>query len=344
MIRVKFLFLGLFVAFSTTVLAQSEWKKYDYSSYNFKIDFLQEPTFSIDSSTFNDSPLISYYWELNVSDTLHENKYYSSSLVAYPSNFIHSDSLLTVVEGFINSTQNSILKDEAYTLLSSSLIEKNGFPGKVFKWKNNSNNIFIEFQVFLVENRLFQLSIVSREGKNHNIFINKYFDSFRIINIPKGKFALPNTSNERTIFIKFPGVPNEETKIVDSEYGKLTLDIQIYEPKVNDVNMVYVAMETKYPTNVIDKNYTDDLNAFYKKAIDSSLNSVNGELISIKDIYYNGMLGKEYRCYFSEGKALMVYRYYYIGDNFYSIGIITSPDKDKNEGMNNFFESFEIKE
>lgn len=342
MIKTKHLILGLFLVFSLISKAQSDWKKYDYSSYNFSVSFPQEPQFSIDSSTFNDSPLNTYFWELNVSDTLHSNSYYSVSLTTYPSDFIHSDSLLTVVEGFINSTQNSLLEDDSFTNLSSSLIEKKGFPGKVFKWKNNSNDIFLEFQVFLIESSLFQLSIVSREGENHNKLINQYFDSFEIVNVSSGTFKLPELSNNRTLSINFPEIPTEQKKTVDSEYGKLQLDIQTLEPKSKDKNLVYVAMETKYPTNVIKPNDTYGLNTFYKKSIDGSLNSVNGELISINDIYYNDNLGKEYRCYFSEGKALMVYRIFYIDNRLYSFGVITTPDNDKNKMMNKFLDSFKI--
>ncbi len=334
----------LIMIFSMTVLSQPDWKEYVFDSYNFKIEFFQRPDFSADSSVFNDSQLITYFWELNVDDPLHENIYYSISQSVYPSDFIHSDSLFPVVEGFIGSTQNSLFGDEDFTLLSSSLSEKHGYPGKVFKWKSNPNNVFLEFQVYLVENSLFELSVVSRERKNHNPFISRYFDSFEIINLQKGNYVLPVRANERTFLIAFPEVPDEQTKTVDSEYGKLSLDIQILEPKGKEDNMVYIAMETKYPKGVVDPGDKDALNSFYEKAIDGSLNSVNGELISISDIYYKDKPGKEYRCSFSEGNALIVYRYFLIDDNFYSLGVITLPEKDKNKGMKKFFDSFGIKD
>ncbi|OFX87423.1 MAG: hypothetical protein A2W99_07215 [Bacteroidetes bacterium GWF2_33_16] len=339
--KINLLTMGLLLS-SLVSIAQINWKIYDYSSLNFKIGFYNEPNLSIDSSFLNDSPLISYLLETNIEDSLHENNYYSVSLVTYPTDFIHSDSSLSTVEGFINSTQNSILDDEIYTLLSSTLIEKDGFPGKSFKWKNNSSNIFFEFQVYLVENKLFQLSVVSREGKNHNTFINKYFDSFELINITKGDFSIPKYISKRTLSITFPGVPTANNNIVDSEYGKLSLDIQIYEPNTEDKNMVYVAMETKYPYAIFDKNDTSALNEFYRKSIDGSTNSVNGQLASINDIYYDGNLGKEFRCYFSGGNALMVYRLFYIGGIFYNFGVITLPETDKNKAMNDFFDSFGI--
>jgi hypothetical protein len=333
----------LFLTFSIKVLSQPGWKEYVNESYKFTIDFFQTPDFSVDSSVFNDSPLITYFWELNVDDPQHENIYYSVSQVNYPPDFIHSDSLFPVIEGFINSTQNSLIGDDSYNLISASLVQKHGYPGKVFKWKNNSN-IFLEFHVYLVKNKLFELSVVSRAGENHNQFISMYFDSFELISIPKGNYYLPGYANERTIMIVFPEVPSEQTKTVDSEYGKLSLDIQILEPEVRVDNMVYIAMEAKYPSGMFDPGDSGELNTFYKKAIDGSINLVNGELISISDVFYRDKPGKEYRCYFSGGQALMVYRYFFINDNFYSIGVITLPEKDKNNGMIKFFDSFGIKD
>lgn len=325
-----------------TVLSQADWKKYEYDSHQFKIAFYQEPDISVDSSDFNNSPLTNNFWELNIEDPLHDNLYYSVSKIAYPSGFIHSDSLFSTVEGFISSTQQSLIGDENFTLLASSLTEKHGYPGKVFKWKSNSNGAFLEFHVYLVENKLFELAVVSRAGKNHNPSLEKFFKSFEIINIQRGSFSLPVNGNERTILVNFPEVPHEQSKTVDSEYGKLSLDIQILEPEIAEDNKVYIAMETVYPAGVVDPEDAGALDNFYKKAIDGSLNSVNGELISINDIYYQDNPGKEYRCYLSGGQALMVYRYYFIKDNFYSLGVITIPEKDRNKGMISFFDSFEI--
>lgn len=329
--------------FVHTSNAQSNWKTYEYNPYDFKINFLQTPVITKDTSAFNDTTLITNYWELDVTDSLHPNSYYSISLVTYPSTFIHSDSNLAVIEGFINSTQNKLLHDVEFTNLSASQSSKNGYLGKIFKWKNNSNNVFFEFHVYLIENKLYQLSVISRSGKNHNTAINQYIDSFEFLNTPKGNFTSSTTSNKRTISLKFPGNPTEQIKTIDTEFGKLHLDIQSLEPKEKDENLVYIAMETKYPKNIIDINNTYELNGFYKESIDGSLHAVNGELISINDIYYDGHLGKEYSCYFSEGKALMVYHLFFIDNNLYNFGVITSSSKTQNKGMKKFFKSFKIK-
>lgn len=336
--RLSFLMFGLIII-NISACGQGEWKQYNFDI--LKIDFPQNPEYSTDNTLLDDSPLITHYWESNILDESHENLYYSVSYTLYPSDYIYSDSLFSLVEGFINSTQNDLLDDDTFTLLSSTLVERQGYPGKIFKWKNNSSNRFLEFQVFLVESTLFQLSVVSRAGENHNVFINKFFDSFEIINTPHGNFSIPEITSERTFAIDFPGEPKNNSRTVDSEYGKLALDIRTYEP-IGQHNLLYIVMETKYPTQVANQNDLNALNAFYKKSIDGSINSVNGVLISIEDIYIQDKLGKEFRVSFSEGKALMVYRVLYFDNSMYMIGVITSPNKDNNIEMNKYFESFRI--
>ena len=328
--------------FYISTYGQEGWKFYYYPDKNFKIDFCQQPAFSADTSFLQDTPIVTYNWEINVDDTLHENKYYGLSLTKYPSEYICSDSLLSVVEGFINSSQSALFDDKEFVLLSSSLVEKDGYPGKIFKWENTNTNMFLEFRVFLVNSSLYQLSVVSREDQNHNIFINKYFDSFNLINTTKGSFTLPDDSVEQKYIIDFPSKPTTQNKLIDSEYGKLTISIQTLEADEASENLVYVSLQTKYPTKVVNQDDIYELNKFYKKCIDNSLLSVNGELISINDVLYNNKPGKEYRCYFSKGEFLIVYRFFYIDEFLYSLGVITYPNKDNNRKMSDFFNSFRI--
>jgi len=336
-------FLTLFLsALCVCSYGQDGWKSYNYPDKNFRIDFFQQPNISADTSFLQDTPIVTYNWEINVDDTLHENKYYGLSLTKYPSEYICSDSLLSVVEGFINSSQSALFDDKEFVLLSSSLVEKDGYPGKIFKWENTNTNMFLEFRVFLVNSSLYQLSVVSRESQNHNMFINNYFDSFNLINTTKGNFIVPKDSVAQKYLIDFPSKPTTQNKLIDSEYGKLTINIQTLETNEDSDNIAYVSLQTKYPTKVVNQDEIYELNKFYKKCIDNSLQSVNGELISINDVFYKNRLGKEYKCYFSKGEFLMVYRVFYIDEYLYSLGVITYPNKDNNRRMSDFFNSFRI--
>lgn len=339
----RLLFLLGLLAFSFKISAQSEWKKIESDRYNFELLFYEEPVALVDSTKLQGETLNIYSWELEVQDSLHSNQYYSIYRTAYPSDFIHSDSLFTLVEGFINSTQSSLLEDKEFSLLSSVIDERNGFPGKIFKWKSLSNGVHLQFQVYLVNNILFELSTVVREGEEQNVSIGKYFDSFKVRGLPNGSFEIKNDNREPTYSIQFKETPSLQNKVVDSDYGKLSMDIKLLEVEdPTHPNLLYMAMETKYPVAVAEEGDTYALNTFYKASIDGSLAAVNGELISINDIYYDSYLGKEYKCYYAGGQALMVYRLFYVEGSLYQHGVITNPDKDDNKDIQRFFQSFKF--
>ncbi len=105
--------------------------------------------------------------------------------------------------------------------------------------------------------------MVSREDKNHNIFINNYFDSFNLINTTKGNFIVPNDSVAQKYLIDFPSKPTTQNKLIDSEYGKLTINIQTLETDETADNIVYVSLQTKYPKKVVNQDEIYELNKFY---------------------------------------------------------------------------------
>jgi hypothetical protein len=335
--NLKQILLAVLLVVSMGAGAQS-----NFAAHRFNINFPFEPQFSADTSSLGDAPVPTYSWTLEVADTLHPNSFYAVSATEYPSDYIHSDSLFAVVEGFINSSQNSMFEDEDFTNLTVEFVERNGYPGKCFKWKSNNSNIYLEFYVFLIENRLFELSVVSRDGQHHNKQIAAFFDSFAPVGIPKGSYVLPQLLAKRTLSIDFPAAPTVQTKTFDSEWGKLTLDVRTLETQLDEQQIVYIAMETQYTSAPVDVSDPYALNVFYKARIDNSLASISGDLVSLHDIYYQKNLGKEYRSYCYKGQLMAVYRAYLIGDRMYCFGVLTTPDNLKNKSVQKFLSSFQV--
>lgn len=321
--------------------AEKKWKTYSYKENNFQIDFYKKPENKIDTLYLKNEILLKNSYFLNVNDDNHDNSYYSISHTIYPNNYINSDSSFSTLEGFINSSQDKLVNDENNILLSSIIIYKNGYFGKSFKWKKNKEEYFFENQVFLIKNNLYELNVVSKIDHNHNIYINQFFNSFIIQNIEKGSFYLPENEDNITFSIDFPQCPKTQTQTVDTEGGKLDIIMQIYEPKNGDKNNIYIASETKYPDNGIDTSIVS-LELFYEKAINGTLISINGKLISSKTIYYKNYMGKEYKVNLYDGITIMLFRYFFINNYFYNFGVATIPANENNDDMNNFINSFKI--
>jgi hypothetical protein len=58
-----FLTVVTIILVSMISFGQTNLKEFTFEEHDFKISFNQPPIASSDSSEFNDSPLITYYWE-----------------------------------------------------------------------------------------------------------------------------------------------------------------------------------------------------------------------------------------------------------------------------------------
>lgn len=339
----KLLFFLTLALFVLQAQAQTDWVKIKSDEHHFELDFYQDPITYTDTFELEGQNLYAHTWELDLEEgASHPNTYYLICKTEYPADFIHSDSVFELVDGFISSTQASLLEEKDFKLLSSTLDEKNGFPGKIFKWKNEENNVYFQYQVYLVNNILFELSLVVQEGHEHNKAIRKFFDSFSTRGISDGNFEIKNDAAAPTYFVNFTDEPTTQHRVIDSEAGKITLTIRMLEVKdKKSPNMMFMANETKYPTS-INKEDTRTLNAFYKNAIDGALASTNGELISMEDIYYETYLGKEYKYYVGGGQAIVVSRAFLIEGTMYILGVFTQPGKEDNKEQKKFFNSFKL--
>jgi len=340
---IKTIFLVLLLSQSVNCLfGQDNLTVYNYEKFNFSISFLQEPQYLIDTTYLDENPIYIYRWELNVDDESHENSYYSVSTSTYPSEFIHSDSSSVTIDGFLNSTQNDYINDKEYTLLSSSDIEINGYPGKIFKWKYSNSNVFFESRVFLVNSSLYEIFVLTKEEQNNNKYINLFLNSFELLNIPKGNYSIEIPIKKATYSIEFPDKYIDSTIIVNSQQYKIVTYIKLCEPKDKSINYLYLSSEAKFPKSIVDVNNKYELDNYYKKTIDATANSMNAKVSVINDISYKKYNGKEYKCYLSDGKVLMIGRLFYINDCLYVMAVMTKPDQENNKQLKKFFKTFKV--
>jgi hypothetical protein len=339
----KPLLLILVLLASLNAKAQPNWKKYEFADQHFSIEVPYAPTLAIDTLVFNNEPLLGHRWEIKVRDSLHENLFYGFGVTEYPAKFISSDSSQALVEEYLASTQKSLAENSQFELISTNLTSVHGYLGKAFKWKNQKSGLFFQFRVFLLKNRLYQLVLVCRKGQEFNESISRFFESFRAIDIPKGSFVLPD-AQEQNFSVAFPGLPTAKTQTIDSDIGgRLTFTMLLYEAEQPSENLAFMAAQVKYPQNVIDASNPQSLDAFYSKSIQGTIKALNAEFVSVVDISYQKHPGREYRCQLMGGKALCVYRIFFINDHLYTVGVITTHGNDKNGGLVKFLDSFQLK-
>lgn len=159
--------------------------------------------------------------------------------------------------------------------------------------------------------------------------------------ISNGSYKLPTLDKNRSFTINFPNKPKEETKVLDSDDSQVVIDIQILDEKINDVDAM-VAMETKMQESFEMPKNKYELNKLYFKSINNSINAVNGSLISLNDINYKNINGKEFKVLIGEGEKLMIYRIFFHNNNLYNFGVVIDPQNENNKFALDFLNSFNL--
>ncbi|MCV9386186.1 hypothetical protein [Reichenbachiella ulvae] len=151
-------------------------------------------------------------------------------------------------------------------------------------------------------------------------------------------------STEYGFKVDFPKEPTSNPQTVNSEIGLLKMNIFMYEASNNkkDDNLVYMVNSTEYPDTLINSNKTEILYNFFRNSIDGAVNNVHGKLLSETVITIDEYPGREIRVDFQNGKAVITMRLYLVKNQMYMLQTITETNKDFNNSIKRFFDSFEL--
>ncbi len=160
----------LLVMLPIFTFAQKEWLALDASTEQLKISFFAEPNVVYDTVDIGDGMQATVIaWDVEIDDASHPNVLYSLGVTKFPASFLHSDSSFEAIEPLLESAASPIMESEYFEHLSGKYQMKDGYPGKNYKFKVLGSEGMLEMQVFLVENQLIQLSIITRPENWFNI-------------------------------------------------------------------------------------------------------------------------------------------------------------------------------
>ncbi len=146
--------------------------------------------------------------------------------------------------------------------------------------------------------------------------------------------------------ILFPQKVKTERKEIDSEVGKLQLDITMYDASGDEKedNLIYGLFTTVYPDSIMNSDKKEILQKFFRGAIDGAVKNVQGKLLSEEEISLNDFPGREIRVDYREGLAVIKMRCYLVHNILYMIQTITLTEKEKNPSALFFLNSFKLKQ
>lgn len=125
--------------------------------------------------------IVKYIWKSVLKTEDHKNVFYNINSTLYPSYIIHSDSL-GLVQLLFNDHEPAYFMNKQYELLERKDISRFGYPGANFIWLNKEDNSRICNYYYMIENRLYYLSILLPVWDNNSIRLkDRFIDSFELI-------------------------------------------------------------------------------------------------------------------------------------------------------------------
>ncbi|MEO8769484.1 MAG: hypothetical protein ABI402_05350 [Ferruginibacter sp.] len=145
--------------------------------------------------------------------------------------------------------------------------------------------------------------------------------------------------------INFPAKAENDSSVIDSQIGKLTVFTHMYSApgSKSDSNLVYGLIETEYPEDYIKLNTKELEEHFFKGAVTGVLNKVNGKLISEKEINIGKYPGREILVDYPERAVIIKMRFFIERNKLFALQTISNAGKEKNTNSSRFMNSFELK-
>ncbi len=299
---------------------------------NFKITFPNSPTKSKIENPTTLFQGIEYKYKTSIENTIY-------SIISYniPVSFFQNDT------NRFDKILYYMLIDEEYTennIIRNEIVNYAHFKGYSIKWKLK-NLLIAQKRIFLINDVLYIISVITPEQKSHNNSIFDFFTSFEIDGII-------NTQNNSTnVFkksykIKFDRPTKfETTEISTSNYGNLTINLEISENDINKSNFMYGIVSSVLPVSSDSLNI-EELESVFNDFIKGAVGSLPANLLSVEDIKYKGFPGKDIKMqWYANGQEVIIRtRYYFIKKNLYGLSVYYLPKKENIKDIEDFYNSF----
>ncbi len=319
---------------------QNNTNKFQDKKGKFKIFFPAKPKITKQSGETEYGKITIYSFKSEPEND--DNLSYEVSYLDYPESFADTLSIKSVYALF-NGSQTTNITSDNIQLIGTFNHDILGYIGREFRWQDIETNEFFRVRFYMIKNRMYILAVNTKEENNFNVSINQFFESFELINTkPNPKEELLSKINEKIYSVKFPKAPEVREMEMPTEYGNAKIIAEAYQPKLNnDDNLIYMVTTLEYPED-ITKTDNFNLDNYYSNVIQTALTGRQSSLISQKKILKNGIAGIEVKESFKGGQIVIKQRTFLKGNLQIGIQVMTVSKNDKNESMNNFFDSFEF--
>lgn len=109
-----------------------------------------------------------------------DNILYMVSWVDYPEGSLHSDST-ELVENLLDATVETAVLNVNGKLMYQTPENIEGFPGRYWRIDYNKGTAVIKTKAFVKGHRFYSLQVASKQTKNINQSVDRFFNSFKLL-------------------------------------------------------------------------------------------------------------------------------------------------------------------
>jgi len=141
--------------------------------------------------------------------------------------------------------------------------------------------------------------------------------------------------------ITTPGEMIEKVNEIETEIGDFTYFSYIYQNNEKDAeNLVYKVSYVDYPEYTIHSDSTDFVEEFFHSTIETSIQSVHGNLRYADEIKMLEYPGRIWRVDYNKGHDTIKTKAFIVGRRYYQIQVVGHRAKSLNRVQDRFFDSF----
>jgi hypothetical protein len=253
--------------------AQTQPKEFQSKEGGFAVRAPGQPQRTKRAVTTNAGPIDTFFFIFETAD--------GALMVAYndyPAAFVASAGADKIVQDARDAAaKNGKLASERKVTLA-------GYPGRELRLDGGPMNLSMRTRIFLVKERLYQVTAVLPPSQIDGARANSYLDSFRLLQAEPARSGFE--SREGGFAVAFPGEPKYQKQSLNTAAGQV--ELHTFTSEAGD--LVYMVAYLGYPKDFILKA---DPEKMLDGGRDGAVRNVKGTLASEQRITLAGHPGRE---------------------------------------------------
>ena len=165
--------------------AAGDWIDVTSKEGNFKMKFPRQPVESTQDLEESQLPLKMHIFLYDASKYKDDNMAYYIMYSDYPDTLVNSDFKDELLDTFFKNSIDGGAKNMNGTVVSVTKVNYKDYPGRLAKMSFGDGQGFCYMKIFLVHSRIYILMSLCETLKDKNTSMDKFFDSFALINDKK---------------------------------------------------------------------------------------------------------------------------------------------------------------